>query len=163
MIKLNKMASMLLPIALIASVFSFSNSFCIEKKVLSSAETTLIVVDCWNINEERIVSENPEERRKIFENCYFTKMELLKKLFDISNLEMDLETKLEITKQLDDRLNKAKTYDGDLDWPIRAMRQVNCRFYIFSIENDIKEKNSSSETFNKILETCCPSVKQQFD
>ncbi len=31
MIKQNKMASMLLPVALMVSVFSFSNSFCIEK------------------------------------------------------------------------------------------------------------------------------------
>ncbi len=164
MIKQNKMALTLLPIALMVSVFSFSNSFCIEKNVLSSEETKLIFVDCWNKNEERIVSENPEERREIFEDCYFTKMELLKKLFYLSNLKMDLETKLKITKKLDDHLNKElnkKHDDVDNVWLINSIREVSCRMYIESIVNNLK-KNKFSENFNKILDTCCFNVKQRF-
>ena len=56
MIKQNKMASMLLPAVLIASVFSFSNSFCVENvpysgEVLSSIDEALILFICLTSNE----------------------------------------------------------------------------------------------------------------
>ena len=109
---------------------------------------------------EKILFTDVERRKKILKKCYDSKMELL------SNIEMDLETEQKMIKKLDDSLNNIelnRSYGGLNDWLLMAKKESYVyNSYIKSIENDIKEKNSSSETFNKILETCCTSVQEKF-
>ncbi len=159
MIKQNKMASMLLLIFLMASV-SFSNSFC---EVLSPIDTRLIVLDCLEKTKKDSVFADVERREKILKKCYDSKMELLKELVDKSKIEMDLETEQKMIKELDKNLNNIELNSSCDGWLLMVRKELYFyNSYIKSIENDIKEKNSSSETFNKILETCCTSVQEKF-